>query len=263
MRGTCLRARVERRAIEGLLDGAEDALQRTPAFLTEERPGLPTSTKLVSQGGHHGSGLVQCERCAWRDGPRRRPPETLLVVLEQEPPGPRVLLDHLEHGPALVCDQRMSRERPCQQPDGLLDLAQPPLGQPPRVQRVAMQEVIAKGTGGPNPELSAAERLDAVADRDDDVQVVVVDAARDPAPAFRSNLCKFCTGCPRVQLALFEGVPDVLRHDRALPPEQLRHLLLGQPDSLPLQAHVHPHLTIRRLVDDDLATRRLAHHTAL
>src|SRR5262249_7000535 len=62
---------------------------------------------------------------------------------------------------------------------------------------------------------------------------------------------------------LFEGVPDVLGDHRPLPPEQLGHLRLGQPDRVALQTHLDPHLSIRCLVEDDLATGSARCQTAL
>jgi hypothetical protein len=157
----------------------------------------------------------------------------------------------------------MRGQRPRQQPHGLLDLPESAFGQPALVQRVAAKEVVPQGASGPDPELGATQGLDPVADRDDDVEAEVLYFPGDRPAALGSNLCKFCTGCRGVQLALPERVPDVLGDDRALPPEQLGHLRLGQPDRLPLEAHVHPDLAVRGLVDDHLTARRSGHHPVL
>ena len=55
------------------------------------------------------------------------------------------------------------------------------------------------------------------------------------------------------QLALAEHVVEVLGDDRPLPPEQLGHLRLSQPDRVVVQAHVEPDLTAWGLLENDLA----------
>lgn len=139
---------------------------------------------------------------------RRPVGQPFLIVLEQEPPCPGIALDDVEDGLALAGHQGMARERSREEPDRLFDLAQASLRQPSVVQGVPAQEVVAQGAGGPDAKLSATRRLHPIPDRDDDVQVVVVDLARDRPAPLGLNLCKFCTG--------FRGV-DLTRNSRAAP----------------------------------------------
>ncbi len=164
VRGPRLGAGVQRRPVEGPLDGAQDARQRVAPPLPEQRPGLSPGSQLVVQGGHRGPGLVEGERRARGHGLARVLGQPLLVVLQQEAPGPRVPPDHLEDRLPLSGDQRMAGERPRQERDRLLDLAQAPLGQPPLVQRVATEQVLPQRPGGPDPELRAALGVHPVAD---------------------------------------------------------------------------------------------------
>ena len=91
----------------------------------------------------------------------------------------------------------------------------------------------------------------------------MIHLAGDGARALGSNLCKFCTGCRRVEFALLERIADVLGHDRALPPKQIGHLLLGQPDSIAVQLYLHAHATVGCLVEEDFAAGCLRHHWVL
>lgn len=131
------------------------------------------------------------------------------------------------------------------------------------VDRVTADQVLTQRAGRPDAELGAAQGLDAIADGNDEVQVVVLDLARNGSTPLGSNLCKFCTGCYGIQFPLPEGATDVLGDDRPLAPEQLGHLLLGEPDGLMVQPHVDPHLAVRCFVEDDFSARNLRHQQAL
>ncbi len=98
---------------------------------------------------------------------------------------------------------------------------------------------------------------------DKDLAVLQLTKTPPKLRPIRRSMCKFCTYCRRIQFALPERVPDVLGDDRALPPEQLGHLRLGQPDRLPIEAHIDPDLAVWGLVDDHLTARRCTHHPAL
>jgi len=104
-------------------------------------------------------------------------------------------------------------------------------------------------------EACALDGLDAVADGDDDIEVVMVYVPGDGPVPLGLNLCKFCTCCPRFQLPLPKRIPDVLGDDRSLTPKQLAHLLLSQPHRLAIEPHIHANLAICGLVDAHLAAR--------
>ena len=74
-------------------------------------------------------------------------------------------IHRLLHQAALVGDQRMGGQRPCQEPDRLLDLPQAALGEPTPVQRVSSEQVVPQSAGCPDPELGSPLGVDSIADR--------------------------------------------------------------------------------------------------
>lgn len=81
-------------------------------------------------------------------------------------------------------------------------------------------------TRGPLAELGGAHRVDAVAHRDDSVEVVVVDAACHLAWALGSNYPEFPDSCLTLQLTGGEDVPEVLADGAYVDVEQLGHQAL-------------------------------------
>jgi hypothetical protein len=69
----------------------------------------------------------------------------------------------------------------------------------------------------------------------DDVEVVVLDLARDLALPFALNRCILCNGCLGAELALVEDVLDVARYDRLVALKQLGHLAERQPCGLAVE----------------------------
>jgi hypothetical protein len=67
-----------------------------------------------------------------------------------------------------------------------------------------------------------------------------------------ANLSEIPTGCGLLKLALVVDVPDVLYHVGARSSEELRKLLLGQPDGIVLQSHLDRWSAILTLIQDDL-----------
>jgi hypothetical protein len=158
---------------------AEEGGQRLAAFLAKERAGLAARGEILAQAGGGSTGVFQAQARGGGHRGRRPLGQALLVVLEQQPPGARVALDHFEHGLPLARDERVGGEGAGQELDRLLDLAETARGQAAFVQRVAAQEVVAQGTGGPDAELGAAAGVDAVADREDGVEVEELDLSDD------------------------------------------------------------------------------------
>jgi hypothetical protein len=130
-------ARVERLNPEGLLYGGRAPRPGCRPAPARRGPPLAARREVVSQTDRSRSGVVERERRSGRNRPCRGPRKAILVVLQQELPGSRVLRHDLEHGAAFVGD-RMARERPGQEPERLLDLTEPPLAQAPLVQRVRL-----------------------------------------------------------------------------------------------------------------------------
>ena len=71
-------------------------------------------------------------------------------------------------------------------------IAAPGLLEPLIVHRETLDDILPQPLCGPDAELRAAMRLYAVADGDDDVQVIELDLPADLATTFTLNCCKFC-----------------------------------------------------------------------
>ena len=121
------------------------------------------------------------------------------------------------------------------------------------VQRKALDHVLFQPLGRPAAELRGNQGFDAVADRNNDVKVIKRHLAIDLAGSFRSNLSEFPTGCHLVQFTLRIDVLDVLDDVASGRLEQLRHLLLRQPDSLVRDAHVDFGKPVFGLIYDNFA----------
>ena len=67
--------------------------------------------------------------------------------------------------------------------------------------------MFAQSGRGPDTELGAALRADVVADRQDRIEVLELGLVR---LLVRCSMCKFCTDCLRIQLALLEHVAKVM-----------------------------------------------------
>ena len=116
-----------------------------------------------------------------------------------------------------------------------------------RIDRVTLRKVLAQHLRRPDPELRAALRLHPIADGNDHVQAVEADRLVRPGNVQILHIAFLG------QLAFAEHVANVLGDDRALAPEQLRHLCLRQPDRVVRKPCLYAHRAVRCLVDDDLA----------
>ena len=107
--------------------------------------------------------------------------------------------------------------------------------------------MIAKGLGGPDTEMGALPGLDAISDGDDRVETV-----QDDRLVGRRNM-HFLHIAHLRQFPFCKHVADVTRHDGLIPPEQLDHLSLCQPDSFALDPDLQFVLATRRPVQNDIA----------
>ena len=128
----------------------------------------------------------------------------------------------------------------------------PQLLEPPAILGMALHDVLAQHTRGPAPELHAAARLDAVPNRDDDIEVVAFKRPLDFPIALYLNLCKFCTSCLSLQLTFLIHIRDVTRDDRPISVKKHCHLIFREPNSLFIHAHGQGHLLVRRLEQNNL-----------
>ncbi len=138
--------------------------------------------------------------------------------------------------------------------DRLLDLADALFRQPPLVQREAAHQMIAQRPDGQDAKPGAVPRVQPVSDRDDGVQVVVLDLPPHLPVALGLNYQGLLGSCRLGQFPLVEDVLEVEAHFVGRCVEEFGHLLLAQPDRLPIQPDVHPDRTVLRLVDDDFST---------
>jgi hypothetical protein len=224
VRGALLGGAVERLAIEGLFDGAKEAREAVVALSPEQQAGLATGADPVAQ---RADGHARLDEREWRDGsdgPTGALRQPVAVVFEEPVPRAGVVLDHVDDGLALVCDQRVRAECPGQESDGMARVAQADFLEAPLVQREAAHEVVAEGAGGPDAELGAALRVDPVADGENGVEVEELDVAQDLAAAFELNCGIFCRSCCSIQLAVREDPPQVLSDHGVVAAEQLGHL---------------------------------------
>jgi len=73
------------------------------------------------------------------------------------------------------------------------------------VQGEAFDDILPQPLRGSDAKLRAPMRFHPVADRDDDIEIVVLDLVR---LAISRSCCKFCNNCFRLQFALLEDVLD-------------------------------------------------------
>lgn len=131
--------------------------------------------------------------------------KVLFVVALQQAPAFGVVLHHRKHRRAFRIKQRLVGKRLLQERQRLPDF-DAALLQAFFVQGVALHEMLAQGLGRPLAELHAAPRFDAVADGDDDVEVVVIHLV---GFAIGGSCCIFCNNCCALQLAFFKNFPNV------------------------------------------------------
>src|SRR5688572_28351940 len=122
--------------------------------------------------------------------------------------------------------------------------------------------MFAQDSGGPLPEARTLNGLDAIPDRDDDVEVVEGDRF------VRTSNVQILHIAFLRKFAVCKHVAYVLGHHRTLASEQIRHLRLSQPNRVAIKLHVQPDLTAGRLIKNNfrapaLCSRQQLHAGAL
>ena len=128
-----------------------------------------------------------------------------MVVVVEQIQRPAILADHLKERRGFIAGEIPAFRHGRHQPNRLLEFGQPTL-----VDGVAFQEMIPQHLSGPNPELGASLGFDPIPDGNHDIQVKVVNIPLDRSTTFGLNLCKFCTGCLKVEFPFLEDIIDVL-----------------------------------------------------
>ena len=95
--------------------------------------------------------------------------------------------------------------------------------------------------------------LDAVADGDDDVEVVMVDRPPNLTVSLGLNCQVLLDGCLGTQFALLENILNVQADILFGRLEQFRHRPLGKPDGIAFKPHLDTGDAILRLVQNYLA----------
>ena len=121
------------------------------------------------------------------------------------------------------------------------------------VDDVAPDGKVAQHLSGPLAELSGPHRVDPVTNRDDGIEVVVVDAARHLPGALGSNYPESPDSCLPLQLAGGKNVAQVLADGAHIDVEQLSHQLLRQPDRLVLVPRLNAAAPVLRREDQELS----------
>src|SRR5882672_2351546 len=252
VRGLLFARAVQTLAEHGLFDAAENSFQRLAARISEQRRGRFACDQFALEVVNRctGAGEIQNARRGHDAGRQREPP---FVVLQQQAPGRCIADDEIQHGAAGVVHQRLVLQRTGQEVERLPRLEQTALGQPGLIDGVALHQMFAQHSRGPLAELHTALRVDAIPNRNNGVEVVVLDRSGDLALSFGLNYREILGSCRLAQLALREDILQVQADIVGGCIEQLGHLALGQPDSFPIQAHADLGLTLLVLINQDLA----------
>lgn len=118
---------------------------------------------------------------------------------------------------------------------------------------VAAEEEFLQHAGRPLPELDAPLRIDAVAERDDDIQIEVFQVADDVASALAANCSNFSNSWTGVQFAAAEDVPQVVGNTGLHDPEQYAQLRVREPYGVLGEADLQPGRVVG-LVDNDFVS---------
>src|SRR5699024_5028841 len=118
------------------------------------------------------------------------------------------------------------------------------------VEAVSPSQMLAQNPSGPLPEAGRTCGIDAVADRDNGIQIVMLQQAFDLSFAFESNYREILGSCHFVQFSIPEDVFQVKADAVRGRGEQFCHLALTQPYSLTLQPYLDK--VLFALEDDDV-----------
>ena len=114
-----------------------------------------------------------------------------------------------------------------------------------------LHQILVQAPDGPLAELRAPVAAHAKTDREDGVQVVVLNLPRDFTLALRSNYSEFPNSCPRRQFSLGVDAFQVLIYGWNRHLEQFGNERLRQPQRLVFETALDAGAAILRLVQDD------------
>ena len=216
-----LRGRIKVLSAEGLVDGPERRLERAVLLIAEKRR-IRRKLHLINEGA---AVLVR-----ERNRPRRdlRLTDALMIVVIEQVKRRRVGLHHIQD---LLGIQRIG--------NALHHLDRlPELLQPLPVDGRAANKVIFQHTRRPTTELDTPLRMDAIADGDDDIEIIANNLMLLHAichGAMASDMCKICTYHFWINFTFLYGVFDMFSNNRTILAEQFGHLCLRQPDGIAIR----------------------------
>ena len=100
------------------------------------------------------------------------------------------------------------------------------------IQSKAFSHILLQNSRCPNTKLHAALRFHTVADRNDDIEIIVIHLINF---AVSGSCCKICNNFFSLQFALSENVLDMSGNGRFVTLKQLRHLVNGQPNRISIE----------------------------
>lgn len=107
--------------------------------------------------------------------------------------------------------------------------------------------------GGPDAELRCLDAVDAIADRDNRVEVVELDFPGNVAAALALNSLNFSKSCLPAEFARGVNLFQVVTYGGKSHPKQFGDFLLIEPKRLILEKHLDPDRTLPGLVQEQLA----------
>ena len=117
------------------------------------------------------------------------------------------------------------------------------------IQSKAFSHILLQNPRCPNTKLHAALRLHTVADRNDDIKIIIIDIIHF---SVGSSVGKFCPYCCLLKLSLFENVSHVLANHTSITLKQLCHLVNGQPNRIAVKGRFNFRQSIFCCIDDHL-----------
>ncbi len=176
-----------------------------------------------------------------------------MVVAVEGGEGVGVIVDHPQHVSAGIVHQFLRSQGARQQIHGLAQLQEfgALLAQTLFVDGVALDQMIAEHLGGPLAKLGAALRFHSVADRNDDVEIVMGNRLVGKSNVHNLHIAFF------VQLSLAKYIAEVLGDNRPLPLEQLRQLILSQPDRFVVKLDFQTGFAVLRLKKNNFPAAKL------
>ena len=117
------------------------------------------------------------------------------------------------------------------------------------IQSKAFSHILLQNSRCPNTKLHAALRFHTVADRNDNIKIIIIDIIHF---SVGGSVGKFCPHCFLLKFSLFENVSHVLANHTSITLKQLCHLVNGQPNRIAVKGRFNFRQSIFCCIDDHL-----------